>query len=75
MDIKAEVEKLVQKITGDKTLLDKFKKDPAGTVKGLVGDAASNEVVNSVVTAVKAKIGTDGAAGALGAIKGLFGKK
>ena len=75
MDIKAEIEKIVGKITKDDALKDKFTKDPEGTVRGLVGDKADNDTVKKIVEAIKKALGS----GALGKITekigGLFGKK
>ena len=73
MDIKEKVTELVQKITGDKDLLAKFKADPLGTVKELVsGLDISKEQLTGLVDAVKAKIDVDAVTGFVG---GLFGKK
>ena len=36
-NIKAAIEDLVKKISGDKGLLEKFTKDPVGAIKGLLG--------------------------------------
>ena len=72
MDIKAKIEELVAKIKGDKNILAKFKKDPVGTVKGLVGVDLPADQLNQVVDGVKAKIKLDGIGGKLSS---LFGKK
>ena len=74
MDIKAVVEKAVASITGDNTKVEAFKKDPAGTVKSVLGAAASNEVVSQVVNAVKAKLAGGSLSGIADKIGGLFGK-
>ena len=79
MDIKAEIEKIVAKITGDNDLKEKFSKDPTGTVKGLVGEAADNDTISKIVEAVKAAL-SSGKLGSIGekisnALGGLFGKK
>ena len=79
MDIKAEIEKIIEKIKGDGDLKEKFTNDPAGTVRGLVGDAADNDTVQKIVEAVKAALAS-GKLGAIGekisgVIGGLFGKK
>ncbi len=79
MDIKAEIEKIFAKITGDNDLKEKFSKDPTGTVKGLVGDAADNDTISKIVDAVKSAL-SGGKLGAIGEkisgmIGGLFGKK
>lgn len=79
MDIKAEIEKIIKKITGDKDLSEKFKKDPEGTVKGIVGDKADNDTVKKIVDAVKKALGSGALSGIgekiTGALGGLFGKK
>ena len=82
MDIKAEIEKLVKKITGDSDLLAKFKKSPIDTVKSLLGNVnISSSQLSSIVEGVKAKINvdaikdkvdTDSVKNVLG---GLFGNK
>ena len=79
MDIKAEIEKIVAKITGDNDLKEKFSQDPTGTVKGLVSEAADNDTIAKIVEAVKAAL-AGGKLGAIGekisnALGGLFGKK
>ena len=79
MDIKAEAEKLIKKITGDKNLLANFKKNPIDTIKGLLGgvDIGADDV-SKIADLVKAKIGADDAAkkaSGIGAkLKGLFKK-
>jgi hypothetical protein len=73
MDIKEKITELVQKITGDKDLLAKFKADPIGTVKGILGNIdLPNDQLSAIVDGVKAKINLDAAGDLLG---GLFGKK
>ena len=72
MDIKKKIEELVAKIKGDKNLLSKFKKDPEGTVKGLVGVDLPTDQLKAIVEGITAKIG---ATGFLGKLTSLFKKK
>ncbi len=73
INIKKIVTNLVQKISGDNNLIEKFKKDPIGTVKGLLGSIdLNNEQLSGIVEAVKAKLNLDSVAGIVG---GLFGGK
>ena len=72
MDIKGKVEELVGKIKADKTLADKFKTDPVGTVEKLLGVDLPDDQVKSIADGIKAKLDLDKLGGALG---GLFGKK
>ena len=74
-ELKTKAEELVKKITDNKELLEKFKKDPTGTVKTLLQDKVSDDVVEKITDAVKAKINIDDAKGALNTLKGLFSKK
>ena len=72
MDIKEKVEEIVKKISGDKDLLEKFKKDPVGAVKGLVGTELPDGALDKVVDAVKAKLGADKLGDIAGKLKKLF---
>ena len=72
MDIKAKITELVDKIKNDKSLLDKFQKDPIPTVEGLLGVDLPDDQISKIVDGVKAKLSLDKIGGALG---GLFGKK
>ncbi len=74
MDIKATIESLIGKITGDGDLKAKFEKDPLGTVKGVIGDNIPEETLNQVVDGVQAKLKIDDAGDILGKVKGIFGK-
>lgn len=78
MDIKAiikdKVDEIVDKIKNDKTIADKFQKDPVGTVEGLLGIDLPNDQIEKLVDAVKAKISIDKVQDTLGGLKGMFGK-
>ena len=72
MDIKEKIEEVVEKVTKDEKLLDKFKKDPIKTVEGVIGVDLPDDVIEKVVDGVKAKISVDKLSGALGSLKKLF---
>lgn len=78
MDIKAELkekaEGIVEKIKNDKDIAAKFQKDPISTVESLLGVDLPNDQVQGVVDFIKTKINLDKIGGALGGLKGLFGK-
>lgn len=75
MDIKSLINKVVKKITGNESLLADFKADPVAAVKKIIGDKGlSEDVINSIVTGVTAKLGADKASGLLGKVKSLFKK-
>lgn len=72
MDIKGEISKIVEKISKDKDLLEKFKKDPVKTVEGLLGVDLPDEMIEKIVDGVKAKISLDQVSDAMSALKKLF---
>ena len=72
MDIKAKITELVDKIKNDKSIAEKFQKDPIATVEGLLGIDLPDDQIKQIVDGVKAKVSLDNIGGAIG---GLFGKK
>lgn len=78
MDIKAEVEKIIAQITKDGSLKEKFMKDPAGAVKGIVGEV-DKDTLNKIIEAVKAAVAKEGVSGIGDKLKdvvgGLLGSK
>lgn len=78
MDIKAIIADLIEKITKDSSLKEKFEKDPVETVKGLAGNLPADKI-GEVVEGVTAKLGASSLGDKLGGIGdkigGLFGKK
>lgn len=77
MDIKEKIEELVEKIKGDKGLLESFQKDPIPTLEKLLGIDLPDEKLEALADGIKAKLNLDklGSLGdKLGGLKGLFGK-
>lgn len=72
MDIKEKIEGIVEKVTKDKSLMDKFQKNPTKTVEELVGVDLPDDVVEKVVEGVKGKISVDKLSGVADSIKKLF---
>ena len=71
-DVKAEITKVVEKVTKDEKLMDQFKKDPVKAVESVIGVDLPDDVINKVVDGVKAKISIDKIGGIAGSIKNLF---
>lgn len=72
MDIKEEIEKLVNRITKDPALMEQFKKDPKAAVEGIVKTALPKDVLDKLVAGVQAKIGADKVSDAFSSLKKLF---
>ena len=75
MDIKAKIEELTKKITGDKALLKKFQENPVSVVEGLLGIDLPDEQIKKIADGIKAKMKIDNVSDAIGALGNLFGKK
>ena len=74
MDIKAEIEKIIAQVTKDGDLKEKFMKDPAATVRGLVGDQADDDTIKKIIDMVKDAIGKNGGLSSIGEkISGVLG--
>ena len=72
LDIKAKIEEIVEKIKGDKTIGERFQKEPTKTVEGLLGVDLPEEQIDGIVEGIKAKLNFEKLGDTLG---GLFGKK
>lgn len=72
MDIKAQIEKVVESVTKDEALLSQFQKEPVKAVEKVLGIDLPDDIVQKVVDGVKTKISADKVSDALGAIKKLF---
>ncbi len=55
-DVKAKVDELVKKISGEKDLAKRFLKEPVKTVESLLGVDLPDETVKKLVEGVKEKI-------------------
>ena len=71
MDIKKEVEKIIDKVKNDKNFANKFKKDPIKAVEGVLEVDLPDKEIEKVVTAVKTKLKLD-ESGITDKIMGLF---
>ena len=72
MEIKEQIEKMAKKVLSDKNLMEQFKKDPVKAVEKILGVDLPDEIIEKVVTGVKAQITADAAKDVMGALKKLF---
>ena len=72
MDIKGKIDEIVAKIKSDKTLAEKFKKDPVKAIESLIGMELPDDKIKQLADGVKAKLAADDAGGLLGKVKKLF---
>ncbi len=59
MDIKKEINKIVDKVKNDKAFASKFKKDPIKAVEEIIGIDLPDDKIKEVVKTVKVKLKLD----------------
>ena len=72
MDIKAQIEKVVETVTKDTSLLTQFQTEPVKAVEKVLGIDLPDDIINKVVDGVKTKITADKISDTFDAIKKLF---
>ena len=72
MDIKDQIEKLVEKVQKDDVLRAQFKKDPIKAVEKVLGVDLPDDVIEKIVAGVKAKISIDKVSDVADVLKKLF---
>ena len=74
VDVKELIEKAVELLTKDETLMENFKKEPIKTIEKLLNVDLPDELLENVVKGVQAKIDLDKVGDVLGKLGGLFKK-
>ena len=72
MHIQEKIGEIVKKLTDNKDLMASFQKDPVKAVESLIGVDLPDDVIDKIVSGVKAKIGAEKAGELLGSIKKFF---
>lgn len=77
LDIKGKVNELTEKIKGDPSLGEKFKKDPIKTVEGILGVDLPDEAIKKIIDGIKEKLsgkkdGKEEKGGIVDSIKKIF---
>ena len=79
MDIQKIITEVLNKLTADKTLKEKFLKEPVKIVEQLTGIDLPDDQIDAIIKGIKAKLDVDDVAkkakGVMGVLGGLFGKK
>lgn len=72
MDIKEKIDEIVDRVTSDKDLIEKFKKEPVKAIESVAGVDLPDDVVEKIIDIIKTKITADKVSDAFGALKKLF---
>ena len=74
MDIKDQITKAVERIASDKDLQEQFQKEPVKALERVLGVDLPDEIVEQVISGVKAKLMKDKVSGAVDSLKGFLKK-
>lgn len=72
MDIKGQINKIVEEISKNPNMKEQFEKEPVKVIEKIIGMDLPDDIVNKVIDGVKAKLTLDGVKDAAGALKGFF---
>lgn len=72
MDIKGQINKIVEEVTKNPTMKEQFEKEPVKAVEKIIGVDLPDDAVMKIIDGVKAKLKIDGVSKAADALKGMF---
>ena len=72
MDIKAKINEVVEKVTSDKAMKEKFEKNPVKAIEDILGVDLPDDAVEKIVDGVKAKVAVDSISDVASKFKKLF---
>lgn len=72
MDMKGQINKIVEEITKNPDIKEQFEKEPVKTIEKVIGVDLPDDVVMKIIDGVKAKLTVDSVSKAAGALKGIF---
>lgn len=72
MDVKGQINKIVEEISKNPDIKEQFEKEPVKVIEKIVGIDLPDDVVMKVIDGVKAKLTLDGVSKAADALKGMF---
>lgn len=72
MDIKEQINKIVEDISRNPNIKEQFEKEPVKVIEKVIGVDLPDDVVMKIIDGVKAKLTIDGVSKATDALKGMF---
>ena len=73
MDIKEQINKVVEEISKNPNIKEQFEKEPVKLIEKLIGVDLPDEIVTKIIDGVKAKLTLDGVFIVADTFKGIFG--
>lgn len=74
MDIKEKISKMIDEITKNPSIKEEFEKEPVKAIEKVLGVDLPDEIVEKVISGVKAKLTADTISQAADTLKGIFKK-
>ncbi|MDE7132570.1 MAG: hypothetical protein K2N77_13655 [Lachnospiraceae bacterium] len=72
MDIKGQIDKIVEEVSKNPNIKEQFEKEPVKVIEKVIGIDLPDDVVMKIVDGVKAKLTMDSVSKAAGTLKGIF---
>lgn len=72
MDIKEQINKIVEDISRNPNIKEQFEKEPVKVIEKVIGVDLPDDVVMKIIDGVKAKLTIDGVSKATDALKDMF---
>ena len=73
MDIKEQINKVVEEISKNPNIKEQFEKEPVKLIEKLIGVDLPDEIVTKIIDGVKAKLTLDGVSKVTDTFKCMFG--
>ncbi len=72
MDIKGQIDKVVEEVSKNPNIKEQFEKEPVKVIEKVIGIDLPDDVVMKIVDGVKAKLTMDSVSKAADTLKGIF---
>ena len=72
VDIKGQIDKIVEEVTKNPNIKEQFEKEPVKVIEKVIGIDLPDDVVMKIIDGVKAKLTMDSVSKAAGTLKGIF---
>ena len=72
MDIKEQINKVVEEISKNPNIKEQFEKEPVKVIEKLIGADLPDHIVMKIVDGIKAKLSIDNVSNLADSLKGIF---
>ena len=73
-NLKEQIEEIVKKVKDDPKFMEEFKADPVKALEAVTGTDLPDNMIEPLISGIKAKMGAEDLGDVLGKLGGLFGK-